>query len=78
VTISVLNSTTGTSLKDLNVSCGPTSTPSPYVAQTGISDVNFSGVNNWRGTLSFVVPPGYYYKATGTNVFINYWIEWDL
>lgn len=31
-----------------------------------------------RTSLTFVVPPGWYYKALNDDVIIEYWTEWDL
>ena len=63
---------------------GATSSPNTTVASATLqTPTGLGGSSRWVSTLSFVVPPGYYYKvldnsSSGGAIGISTWTEWAL
>jgi len=85
VAINIVNSNWGVGkVHGARALTGVASPPTVIVAE-GIfyEAADLSGTARWGITLTFIVPPSYYYKlfdesaGEGTTA-INYWTEWDL
>ena len=64
-----------------NLRCGPTSSNLSLVGSVSLA-VNVTGWQGYiDGTMSAIIPPGYYYRAdttSGINIYLTSWTEWTL